>query len=268
MTDRVMQSESVAEFATAFAEAQGEMIHVKEGSANPFFDSKYANLADIWKCVRPILAKHGFSVIQSSTVEDGLPVLVTTLMHSSGQWVRGWLPILNEKNTAQGQGGGITYARRYALASMVGTAPESDDDGNAASGTTAPAKTPQRTRKPKPAAKPTPKTGVDKAWLEGELTNAGIDRERFKAYLGAGGMLKPIDGRLSFNGLSEKVNTRLKGNWAGAMSAYRQWDHEQKAKDLDGVGEKWEEKDKDASAKIDAMEAAKEAQRQEGCSDE
>jgi hypothetical protein len=75
-------------------------------------------------------------VIQGPTIHaSGAVVLATRLVHESGEWLESYTPILAKDNTAQAQGSGITYARRYALAAMVGVY-QTDDDGNAASGKT------------------------------------------------------------------------------------------------------------------------------------
>jgi hypothetical protein len=60
-------------------------------------------------------------------------VLKTILAHSSGEWVKSITPILTKDNSPQAQGSGITYARRYALAAIVGLA-QVDDDAEAAQG--------------------------------------------------------------------------------------------------------------------------------------
>ena len=59
--------------------------------------------------------------------------MITTLAHSSGEWIKSITPILARDESAQAQGSGITYARRYALAAIVGIA-QIDDDGEAAVG--------------------------------------------------------------------------------------------------------------------------------------
>ena len=59
--------------------------------------------------------------------------LVTTLLHTSGQWMRSELLVTPKDETSQAMGSALTYARRYALCAMVGVA-QVDDDGNAASG--------------------------------------------------------------------------------------------------------------------------------------
>lgn len=135
-----MQSESIAKLAEALSKAQGKIKGAAKDTANPFFKSKYADLASVWDACRDQLSAHGLSVIQ--TTEDGLEyvTIITTLSHSSGEWIRGRLTMKPVKNDPQGVGSAITYARRYALAAIVGVAPE-DDDGEAASGR------PQRTIK-------------------------------------------------------------------------------------------------------------------------
>lgn len=128
-----MQSENINELATALSKAQSEISPAIKDSNNPFFKSKYADLSSIWNACREPLTKNGLSILQTMDIKEGAQVLVTTLAHSSGQWVRSYLPILNEKNNAQGLGSAITYNRRYALSAIVGIICDEDDDGNAAS---------------------------------------------------------------------------------------------------------------------------------------
>ena len=126
-------SESINELSAALAKAQGEITGALKDSANPFFKSKYADLASCWDACRVPLAKNGLAVIQvPETTENGL-TLITTLAHSSGQWIRGSLPVKPKDDTPQAMGSALTYARRYALTAFIGIA-QVDDDGNAASG--------------------------------------------------------------------------------------------------------------------------------------
>jgi hypothetical protein len=128
-----MQSESIAKLAEALSKAQGSIKGAAKDTENPFFKSRYADLASVWDACREALTANGLSVIQ--TTDDGVEgvTVITTLAHSSGEWMRGRLTMKPVKNDPQGIGSTITYARRYALAAMVGVAPE-DDDGNSASG--------------------------------------------------------------------------------------------------------------------------------------
>ena len=125
------QSEQINELAAALAKAQGQITGALKDSANPFFKSKYADLASCWDACRKQLTDNGLSVVQTTEVTDGHVCVVTTLAHSSGQWMRGYLPVKAKDDGPQAQGSGITYARRYALAAIVGLA-QIDDDAEAA----------------------------------------------------------------------------------------------------------------------------------------
>jgi hypothetical protein len=126
-----MQSESIAALAAALSKAQADITGALKDSSNPFFKSKYADLASCWDACRKQLAANNLAVIQTTEVTEAGTVLVTTLAHSSGEWMRGTLPVVTKDNGPQAQGSGITYARRYALAAIVGLA-QIDDDAEAA----------------------------------------------------------------------------------------------------------------------------------------
>ncbi len=124
-------SEQINELAAALAKAQAEMKNASKHSVNPHFKNKYADLAEVRDAVLPYLAAQGLSVVQGmETAGDGL-LVVTRLMHSSGQWIESIFPISYDK--PQSMGSSYTYARRYSLAAIgcIGPA-EPDDDGNAA----------------------------------------------------------------------------------------------------------------------------------------
>lgn len=130
----MQQSETINELAAALAKAQGHIKGAAKDTNNPFFKSKYADLASVWEACRSALSDNGLSVVQTTAGDNAETVTVETqLNHSSGQWIRGSLTMKPTKADPQGMGSTITYARRYALAAMVGVAPE-DDDGNAGSG--------------------------------------------------------------------------------------------------------------------------------------
>jgi hypothetical protein len=128
-------SDQINELAAALAKAQGKIKGASKDADNPFFKSKYADLASVWEACRSELAANGLSIVQAprATAFDGGWVIEveTRLLHGSGQWMADSLTLPVGKPDAQGVGSAITYARRYALASFVGVAPE-DDDGNAA----------------------------------------------------------------------------------------------------------------------------------------
>ncbi len=119
-------SENINELATALSKCQSELTFAVKDSTNPFHKSKYADLTSVWDSIRQPLTKNGLCVVQTVEIQGDTPVLVSILMHSSGQWVKSYLPILNAAKTSQGQGSGITYARRYALAALVGCVQDDD----------------------------------------------------------------------------------------------------------------------------------------------
>lgn len=127
------QSKNIAALAKALCKAQSEMKPALKDSVNPFFKSKYADLASVSEAVIPLLSRNGMCVIQTTDKEADGVTLVTTLAHESGQWIRGRLFMRPTKNDPQGIGSCLTYQRRYALAAIVGLTSEEDDDGNAAS---------------------------------------------------------------------------------------------------------------------------------------
>jgi len=125
-------SETIADLAAALAKAQASIKGALKSSENPFFKSKYADLSAVWEACREPLTKNGLAISQHAG-GDGTTVQVeTVLLHSSGQWISSTLTMRPTKSDPQAFGSAITYARRYALAAIVGVVTE-DDDGNAAS---------------------------------------------------------------------------------------------------------------------------------------
>jgi hypothetical protein len=75
--------------------------------------------------------------VTSYKVDTEELVVVTTLFHSSGQWIESKLPVIPRDASPQGMGSALTYGRRYGLCPLIGIA-QADDDGNASSGRGAP----------------------------------------------------------------------------------------------------------------------------------
>lgn len=117
----------------ALAKAQGEITGALKDSANPFFKSKYADLASCWDACRSALSKNGLAVVQLPSIAGERLVLETRLIHESGQSISSFVPVNPKDETPQAMGSALTYARRYGLTAMVGVA-QIDDDGNSASG--------------------------------------------------------------------------------------------------------------------------------------
>lgn len=125
-------SMTMGALAKALAVTQGKIHGAAKTAQNPHLKNKYATLADIWDACRAQLSESGLAVVQTFEPhgKDGVLVL-TTLVHESGEWIRSRLFLPVTKADAQGFGSAITYARRYALAAIVGVTPD-DDDGEAA----------------------------------------------------------------------------------------------------------------------------------------
>ncbi len=137
------QSENINELVSALSKAQGVMQAAIKDSTNPFFKSKYADLGSVWDAARPHLSVNGLAVMQFAEQVGDKFMLVTMLAHSSGQWIKSYLPIKPKNDDSQGIGAAITYMRRYGLTALVGVVCDDDDDGNIACGKEA-AKAPKK----------------------------------------------------------------------------------------------------------------------------
>ena len=128
------RSEDLKELFTALSKAQAEMHTAGLSNTNPFFKSKYADLAEIVKSSRPALTKNGLTVIQQILPnEHGKNVLHTVLGHTSGQWIESRMELRPAKDDIQGLGSCISYCRRYSYAALVGViVSDEDDDGETA----------------------------------------------------------------------------------------------------------------------------------------
>ncbi len=119
--------------AAALAKAQSQIRSAEKDRENPHLKASYATLASVWNAAREPLSAAGLSVTQPSSynADRKSVIVVTVLMHGSGQWIRSELELPVIQATPQGIGSAITYARRYALSAVVGIAPddETDDDG-------------------------------------------------------------------------------------------------------------------------------------------
>lgn len=115
----------------ALAKAQREIQGAEKSATNPYYSSKYADLATVWNAVREPLTSKGLCIIQMPLCVPGKVQLVTVLAHESGGMMYSTLTMPLGDAKPQTIGSLITYMRRYALMAVTGIAPE-DDDGNAA----------------------------------------------------------------------------------------------------------------------------------------
>lgn len=162
----MMQSETIGKLIEALAKAQADITSItkdREVSIQPreggrAYKFKYVTLDALIEHVRKPLTDNGLWFVQTFGMDDGL-FLETTLLHSSGEWMSGRLPVPPAKSN-QDLGSTITYLKRYSLAAMLGLSSEDDDDANTADGNTieavhdrAPRQAPRPSVSPKPPSK-------------------------------------------------------------------------------------------------------------------
>jgi ERF superfamily len=134
-------SESVAALASALAKAQAELVNPEKsltatirtdgvGAGERSF--RYAPLSSGLDIVRKTLGQHEIATVQTTAIDHaaGMVNLTTTLAHASGEWIASDWPVCPIAETANPQrmGAALTYARRYALFTLVGIAGEDDLD--------------------------------------------------------------------------------------------------------------------------------------------
>jgi hypothetical protein len=156
-------SESVAALASALAKAQAELVNPEKsltasirtgrpGEGERSF--RYAPLSSGLDIVRKTLGQHEIATVQTTAIDQtaGMVNLTTTLAHASGEWIASDWPICPIAETANPQrmGAALTYARRYALFTLVGIAGEDDIDApDLCAGSDAPSSTaPERALQP------------------------------------------------------------------------------------------------------------------------
>lgn len=181
------QSENIADLAIALSKAQAENGTVHKDAKNPFFKSNYASLAQVWETVRPALTTNGLSVVQLPSHDESGYYVESMLIHSSGQWIKSRLYMKPVKEDPQGIGSLISYARRYALQSLVMVCSDDlDDDGEMAMGRSSVALA--RTIPPKVIAPVTPKE--DPNWFAKVESVIKTKAESATAYLISKGEIK------------------------------------------------------------------------------
>jgi hypothetical protein len=134
-------SETIGAIAAALAKAQGELTNPEKSltatirAMNPRDHDqifRYAALSSGLDIVRKALGGHEIATVQTTAIdkEAGLIRLTTTLAHSSGEWLSSEWPVcpISETAAPRRMGAALTYARRYALFTLVGIAGEDDLD--------------------------------------------------------------------------------------------------------------------------------------------
>jgi hypothetical protein len=134
-------SETIGTIAAALAKAQGELTNPEKslmatirsdgpGAAERSF--RYAPLSSGLDIVRKTLSQHEIATVQTTAIDQtaGIVNLTTVLAHASGEWIASDWPVcaISETATPHRMGAALTYARRYALFTLVGIAGEDDID--------------------------------------------------------------------------------------------------------------------------------------------
>jgi hypothetical protein len=143
-------SESVASLAAALAKAQARLVNpeksltatIRTGRAGEGERTfRYAPLSSGLEIVRKTLSEHEIAVIQTTALDEGTQILnlTTLLAHASGEWIASQWPVcpIADINSPHRMGAALTYARRYALFTLVGIAGEDDLDAPDVCGPTA-----------------------------------------------------------------------------------------------------------------------------------
>src|SRR6516164_4809770 len=134
-------SETIGTIAAALAKAQAQLVNPEKslvatirsdevsGSERSF---RYAPLSSGLDIVRKTLSQHEIATIQTTSIDEsaGIVRLNTVLAHASGEWIASDWPVcaISETATPHRMGAALTYARRYALFTLVGIAGEDDLD--------------------------------------------------------------------------------------------------------------------------------------------
>jgi hypothetical protein len=211
-------SSSIASLAAALAKAQIALVNpekslvatIRQGGGSGTEQTfRYAPLSSGLEIVRKTLGEHEIATVQTTAIDQGAGIvkMTTLLAHSSGEWISSDWPVcaLSETATPRRMGAALTYARRYALFTLVGIAGEDDLDA------------PDLVTPTSQAVEPTRPTGQGNGRLNG---GTGHSRDR-KAYPTAG---KPILGSVQSAELRERLLAelgRLASGEDAAMWAHR-----------------------------------------------
>lgn len=146
----MQHSESIQNIAVALVAAQALLKAAPKDKENPYFSSKYADLASCMETLREPMHENGLAITQLPSMAEGKVLVETVLIHKTGEWISCTLACTPKDEGPQAAGSAITYLRRYGLA-VIGLVSEEDDDGNSAEG--------DRKGKPQTSAAPSQNAG-------------------------------------------------------------------------------------------------------------
>jgi ERF superfamily len=152
-------SEAIGTIAAALAKAQAQLVNPEKSLVATIRSDdaaverlfRYAPLSSGLDIVRKTLSQHEIATVQTTSIDQlaGILRLSTVLAHASGEWIASDWPVcqIDDIVSPHRMGAALTYARRYALFTLVGIAGEDDLD---APDRMAPTPATSLTREPKP----------------------------------------------------------------------------------------------------------------------
>jgi hypothetical protein len=133
LTPNLWQTENITNLVSALVKFQDlfNQSSLKKDATNPHLKNGYVSLDNLLNTVRPLLIECGLVITQDLSGES----LITCIYHTSGEFRGSAMPFypMSENrgtNLLQNIGGGITYAKRYALSALLGISVDTDDDAN------------------------------------------------------------------------------------------------------------------------------------------
>jgi hypothetical protein len=128
----------------ALVKFNNEVHPIIKGANNPFFKSKFADLATIQMTIKNPLGKNGLVITQANIWTDSQLFVETRIWHSeSGENIASVFPVIVNKQAAQDYGSAVSYAKRYSLSGLMNLIiQDEDDDGEKAVGRNNPAPPP------------------------------------------------------------------------------------------------------------------------------
>lgn len=108
--------------------------NVAADKVNPMFKSRYSSLAEITESIKPTLAKHNLTILQTVFTEPGTIGVETSFLHVDGSlFAAGRISVKSEGLNPQQIGSALTYVKKYSLTTACLISTDADDDGAAAS---------------------------------------------------------------------------------------------------------------------------------------
>lgn len=172
------KSETIVEIAKALIAFQADVKPIDKDGVNPHFKSSYTTLDNMIDGTKPILQKHGLTVMQFPGGDGERVTIRTMILHTSGEWIESEPLVLRPtKNDPQGIGSAITYGRRYSYAAALSLSLGDDDDGHAAS------TPPQNTNSNQHNQKPKNNTDIPPASLKAKYESGKGSMEGFDEWV-------------------------------------------------------------------------------------